>query len=63
MRVEDRNALLQATARTLAWELFAASGYGRLRVRIDVEHFGRELRSAVRQWSVTNHNLTTRKEP
>ena len=58
----DRNAILQAAAKKLAWEIFAVGGYGRLRVRIDVEKFGRELRSAVRQWSATNHNLTTRKE-
>ncbi len=62
MQKEDRSAILQAAARTLAWELFAAGGYGRLRVRIDVEHFDRLLRSAVRQWSATQQNLTNRKE-
>jgi hypothetical protein len=57
MRKEDREAILQAAARTLGWQLFAAAGYGRLRNRIDLEEFDRELRSAIRQWNATHCNL------
>jgi len=62
MRRQDRNALLQSAARALAWELFAAGGHGRLRTRINLEYFDRELRSALRQWNAINRNLQTRKE-
>ncbi len=57
MRKEDRNAILQAAARTLGWQLFAAAGYGRLRNRISLEEFDHELRSALHQWSATHRNL------
>ncbi len=53
----SKNAVLQATAKTLAWELYAAAGYGRTRTRIDVDKFDRELRSAARTWSATHKNL------
>ena len=62
MSKEDRDAILQAAAKTLAWELYAAAGYGRTRARISVEKFDRELRSAVRKWIATDKNLNKRKE-
>ncbi len=62
MDKDDRDAVLQAAAKTLAWGLYAAAGYGRPRTRISVETFNRELRSAVREWNATRKNLTQRKE-
>ena len=62
MRKEGRAAILQAAAKTLAWDLYAAAGYGRTRSRISVEDFDRELRSALRKWSATHKNLNRRKE-
>ena len=62
MRKEGRAAILQAAAKTLAWELFAVAGYGRTYARIDLERFDRELRSALRHWSATHKNLNQRKE-
>jgi hypothetical protein len=62
MSKEDRDAILQAAAKTLAWELYAAAGYCRTRSRISVENFDRELRSAVRKWNATHKNLNRRKE-
>ena len=62
MSKKDRDAILQAAAKTLAWELCAAAGYGRTRSRISVENFDRELRSAVREWNATHKNLNRRKE-
>lgn len=62
MHNQDRDAILQAAAKTLAWGLYAAAGYGRMRSRISVEEFDRELRSAARRWSATHRNLTKRKE-
>ena len=63
MRKPDRDALLQSAAKVLVWDLFAAGGYGRLRSRVDLAHFDRELRSALRLWNTINRNLQTRKEP
>src|ERR1700681_796985 len=51
------NAVLQAAAKSLVWDLFAAAGYGRTRAYVDVEKFERELFSAVRQWKTTHSNL------
>jgi hypothetical protein len=62
MSNQDRDALLQAAAKTLAWELYAVAGYGRTRTRISVERFGRELRAAAQRWSATHRNLTRGKE-
>ena len=62
MSKEDCDAILQAAAKTLAWELYAAAGYGRTRSRISVENFDRELCSAVRKWNATHKNLNRRKE-
>ncbi len=61
MSKEGRDAILQAAAKTLAWELYAVAGYGRTRARISVDRFDRELRSAVRQWKATHGNLTKKK--
>ncbi len=60
MRKEGRAAILQAAAKTLAWELFAVAWYGRTYARIDLERFDRELRSAIRHWSVIHKNLNQR---
>ena len=53
----DKNAVLGAAAKTLAWELYAAAAYGRTRAYVDVERFERELFSAARQWRATQKNL------
>jgi hypothetical protein len=61
MSNEGKAAILQAAAKVLAWELYAASGYGRTHTRISVEKFDRELRSAVRQWNTIHNNLKATK--
>ncbi len=58
----DRNAILQAAAKSLALKLFVAAGHSRLRWRINVERFDRELTSVLRQWRATTQNLNPRKE-
>ena len=62
MSKKDRDAILQAAAKTLAWDLYAAAGYCRARSRISVDNFDRELRSALREWSATHKNLNRGKE-
>ena len=62
MKRHDRDAILQAAAKTLAWELYAAAGYGRTRARISVVEFDRKLRSAAVEWSASNNNLKRLKE-
>jgi len=57
MTKKSRNAILEATAKTLAWELYSTAGYGRVRAPVNVERFDRELSSAVRQWRATTKNL------
>jgi len=57
----DKDAILQAAAKTLAWELYAAAGYGRTRTRISVDRFDRELRSAARSWVAIHKNLTKKR--
>jgi len=57
MTKTSKDAILQAAAKTLAWELYAAAGYGRTRTRISVDRFDRELRSAAREWRATHKNL------
>lgn len=52
----DRNLILQAAAKALAWKLFAASGYCRTRRLINVENFDREFRAAFRNWNATRRN-------
>jgi hypothetical protein len=51
------NAVLQAAAKSLAWEIFAAAGYCRTRAFVNVEKFERELLSAARQWKAAHANL------
>ena len=53
----SKTAILEAAAKTLAWEIHAATGYGRVRASMNVERFERELSSAARQWRATNRNL------
>jgi len=62
MSKADRDAIRQAAAKALAWELYATAGYCRTRSRVSVEDFDRELRSAARKWSATRKNLNRRKE-
>ena len=51
------NSVLQAAAKSLAWDLYATAGYGRTRAFVDVEKFERELFAAARQWRSTHSNL------
>lgn len=51
------NAVLQAAAKSLAWDLYATAGYGRTRAFVNVEKFERELFTAARQWRTTHSNL------
>lgn len=51
------DAVLQAAAKSLAWDLYATAGYGRTRAFVNVEKFERELFSAARQWRATHSNL------
>jgi len=51
------NAVLQAAAKSLVWDLFAAAGYCRTRAFVNVEKFERELFTAARQWRTTHSNL------
>ncbi len=53
----SRRAILEAAAKTLAWDLYAAAGYSRVRAPVNVERFERELFSAARQWRATHKNL------
>jgi hypothetical protein len=57
MTTTSTNAVLQAAAKALAWELYAAAAYGRTRAYVNVEKFDRALRTAARQWSATQSNL------
>jgi len=57
MTKASKDAILQTAAKTLAWELHAATGYGRVRASMNVERFERELFSAVKQWRATHKNL------
>ena len=56
------DAVLQAAAKALAWEIYSFAGYGRTRAFVNVEKFDRELRSAVLQWRAAHENLTKNKE-
>ena len=51
-------SVLEAAAKVLAWELFAAAGYCRTRSFVDIDKFERELFSAARQWRAAHANLT-----
>jgi hypothetical protein len=50
-------AVLQAAAKSLAWDLFATAGYCRTRAFVNVEKFERALFSAARQWRTAHSNL------
>ena len=51
------NSVLQAAAKSLAWDLFAVAAYCRTRRYVNVEKFERELLSAARQWRAAHANL------
>ena len=51
------NSILEAAAKSLAWDLYATAGYGRTRAYVNVEKFERELFAAARQWRTTHSNL------
>lgn len=51
------NALMEAAAKTLAYELFAAAGYGRMRAYVNVEKFDCAMRTAAREWRAAQSNL------
>ena len=51
------NAVLQAAAKSLAWDLYTAARYCRTRAFVNVEKSDRELLSAVRQWRAVHVNL------
>ena len=51
------NSILEAAAKSLAWDLYATAGYGRTRASVNVEKFERELFSAARQWRAAHSNL------
>jgi len=57
MTKASTNAVLQAAAKILAGELFAAAGYCRTRAFVNVEEFERELLSAARLWRSAHANL------
>lgn len=51
------NALMEAAAKALAWELYAAAGYGRTRAYVNVEKFDCAMRTAAREWREARSNL------
>ncbi len=51
------NAVLQAAAKSLSWELYAAAGYGRTRAFVNIEKFECALFAAARQWRAAHSNL------
>ena len=51
------NSVLQAAAKSLAWDLYATAGYGRTRAYVNVEKFEHVLFTAARQWRTTHSNL------
>jgi len=51
------NAVLQAAAKSLAWDLYAAAGYCRTRMFVNVEKFESALFSAAREWRAAHSNL------
>ena len=57
MTNSSTDALLGAAAKVLAWELYAAAGYARVRTPVNVERFNRELLSAAARWKATRNNL------
>ena len=61
MTQDSNDAVLGAAAKKLAWELYAAAGYSRVRTSVNVPRFERELLSAMRQWKATRNNLKNEK--
>jgi hypothetical protein len=57
MTNRSANAVLEAAAKSLIWDLFATAGYCRTRSYVNVDKFERELLTAVRQWKATRSNL------
>ena len=57
MTKASTDALLGAAAKALAWELYTAAGYARVRAYVNVERFNRELLSAAARWKATRNNL------
>jgi hypothetical protein len=55
------NAVREAAAKVLAWDLFTAAGYCRTRAYVNVDKFERVLLSAVRQWKAVHANLTQKR--
>ena len=51
------NAVLQAAAKSLVWDLFTAAGYCRTRAFVNIEKFEYALFSAARQWRTAHSNL------
>jgi len=52
------NSILEAAAKTLAWELYCTASFCRTNRYVDVEKFSRALLTAARQWRATHANLT-----
>jgi hypothetical protein len=57
MTKRSTQAVLQAAAKVLVWDLYAAVGYCRSKSVVDVERFDRALLSAVRAWRGARANL------
>jgi hypothetical protein len=57
MTKSSTNAVLQAAAKSLSWDLYAIAGYCRTRANVNVEKFGCALFSAARQWRAAHLNL------
>lgn len=57
MSLASADAILQAAAKALVWELYAVAGYARTRSFVNVEKFDRALRSAAREWRAARENL------
>ncbi len=57
MTKASTNAVLQAAAKSLSWDLYATAGYCRTRAFVNVEKFERELFAAARQWRAAHSNL------
>lgn len=54
-------SVLEAAAKVLAWELYAAAGYCRTRAGVNIDKFERELLAAARQWRAAHANLTPKR--
>src|SRR5262245_3519977 len=61
MNKANRDWILQAAAKALACEIFAAASYGRTHAPVNVEKFDHDLRLAIRQWRAARENLKVKK--